>query len=98
MLVKKHRAPDGRMILAVCDSELIGKKFTEGKHQLDLTGDFYKGEKTDEEQLKSLLRKAYSASFAGEKSVSAAVRLGFVDDDNIIRIKGVSYAIVLFSE
>ena len=31
-------------IVAVCDSELLGKKFESGKFQLDIKESFYKGE------------------------------------------------------
>ena len=47
MIVKIHKMPDGRSVIAVCDSNLLGKKFEEKNLQLDLTADFYKGsEKT----------------------------------------------------
>ena len=46
MIVKIHKRDD-RTILAVCDSDLIGRTFTEGERQLDLSSDFYKGEERD---------------------------------------------------
>ncbi len=47
-----------RTIVAVCDSELLGKKFEEGKFQLEVKENFFKGEETEEEKaiiLKMLL-------------------------------------------
>ena len=44
MNAKVHRTKDGRLILALCDSELLGKVFVEGDVKLDLTTDFYQGE------------------------------------------------------
>ena len=39
MLVKIHKSY--RNVVAVCDSDLIGKKFEEDKFQLDLKESFY---------------------------------------------------------
>lgn len=44
MIVKMHKTQDNRIVLAVCDNDLLDKKFEEGKMQLDLTSYFYKGE------------------------------------------------------
>ena len=40
MIVKVHRTPDGRRLIAVCDNNLLGKKFEENDLQLDLTSNF----------------------------------------------------------
>ena len=43
ILAKVHKAND-RVVLALCDSELFGKRYTEENKQLDLTSEFFKGE------------------------------------------------------
>ena len=43
MIVKIHNN-EGRLILAICDKDILGKKFVEEKKQLDLSSGFYKGE------------------------------------------------------
>jgi hypothetical protein len=53
ILVKIHKSY--RPIVAVCDSELYGKKILEGEKQLDLTGQFFKGEEKTEEETKEIL-------------------------------------------
>ena len=40
MLIKIHRAY--RDVVAICDSELIGKRFEEGKFQLEIKEDFFR--------------------------------------------------------
>jgi hypothetical protein len=45
MIAKIHKTFDGRNVLAVCDSDLLGKKFEEKDLQIDLNSDFYKGKK-----------------------------------------------------
>jgi len=45
MIVKSHSTGDGRKVIAICDDSLLGKKFEEGDKQLDLTSEFYQGQK-----------------------------------------------------
>jgi hypothetical protein len=90
MIVKIHKTPDGRIILAVCDSEILGKKFEEKGLQLDLSSDFFKGNEMKEEEIISLFKKAYIVNLNGEKAVKLGVREGVVSE--VIRIKGIPHA------
>ena len=54
MLVKVHKNTEGQILLAICDDDLIGKKFEEGNLQLDLSSDFYKGEEKSEDEIMDL--------------------------------------------
>ena len=58
LIVKAHTAKEG-IIVAVCDPDILGKKFETDRLQLDLTSSFYKGELMSEEALDALVRKAY---------------------------------------
>ncbi|MDO8740258.1 MAG: hypothetical protein Q7J54_01645 [Candidatus Woesearchaeota archaeon] len=42
MIVKQHKTKDGRLILSLCDSGLIGHVFEEGDLQLNLASDLSK--------------------------------------------------------
>ena len=42
--------------VAVCDSDLVGKKFKEGKFQLDLKGEFFKEKETSEEKTIEIIK------------------------------------------
>ncbi|MFZ5955408.1 MAG: DUF424 family protein [Nanoarchaeota archaeon] len=97
MLVKIHNAY--RTVVAVCDKELIGKSFQENQKQLDLTGDFFRGEeKTKEEMIEILddMRKE-DASFniVGKKSCEIAKQIGLINEEGIIYIESVPVALVL---
>ena len=92
MIVKKHKTINGQIILAVCDSNLAGKKFIEGDLQLDLSSDFYKGEEVNEEKIKELLKQAYIVNLAGKKCVGFALKLGIVEESHIIKIGGIPHA------
>jgi len=92
MMVKKHRTRDGKLILAVCDSELIGKKFEQGKIQLDLTTGFYKGEEKTESEILLMIQGAYILNLVGEKSVKLALKQGLIDETHILNIQGIPHA------
>ncbi len=89
MIVSQKKTENG-LLVVVTDSNLIGKKFEEGKLHLDLTKDFYKGEEMNEEDLTILLQNARHIHLTGEKTVSIAKKLGLVE--KIIVIDGVQHA------
>lgn len=92
MIVKVHKTPDRRKIIAICDSDLIGKKFEEGKLQLDLSSGFYKGGEMGEEEAIGLIKGSYIVNMVGEKSISFGLKLGVVDKKKVIRIKNIPHA------
>ena len=90
MIVKLHKTPEGRIILAVCDSDLVGKCFEEDGLQLDLTSDFYKGREGDKKRVLELFKVAHIINLVGEKSVELGRKEGIVQ--KVIRIKGIPHA------
>ncbi|MEM4605796.1 MAG: DUF424 family protein [Candidatus Pacearchaeota archaeon] len=97
MLIKVHKAR--RYIVTLCDKEILGKKFEEGKKELDLTGEFFQGEQKTEEEIKKILlfykKEDASFNFVGERSCSLALNIGLIKEDNIGKIAGIPYALVL---
>ena len=55
MNLKIHKSY--REVVAICDSELIGKYFEKGEFQLDVKESFYKGEEISEEKVKEIIKK-----------------------------------------
>jgi hypothetical protein len=92
MIVKIHKTSDRRIILAVCDSNLIGKKFEEKGLQLDLCSDFYKGEEKTEQEICDLFKQAYIVNLVGKESISLALKEEIIEKENIIKIKNVPHA------
>lgn len=89
--MKKYR--QGREhLLAACDTDLLGRKLSEGKLRLDVSQDFYDGFEATEEELEAHLRTCTIANLVGERVVTLAIRLGFVAQENVIRIEGVPHA------
>jgi len=88
-----------RDIVAVCDVNLLGKKFEEGKFQLDVKENFFKGEKVDEEKaikiMKEMLMEDATFNIIGEKSIKTAVKAGIISEQEIGKIQGIPFAIIL---
>ena len=91
MYLKAHRS-GGEVLIAVCDCNLIGKRFAEGHLQLEVCADFFGGEKATAEDLEDALFMATIANLVGERSVGHAVRLGYVERENVLMIKGIPCA------
>jgi len=92
MIVKVHKK-DGRTMVAVCDDELLGKKFEQGNKQLDLTSDFYKGDQyTDKQLVGDMIRNADVINLVGTISVSLGIEEGLIEKENVINIDGIPHA------
>ena len=92
MLAKIHKTHDGKIVVAVCDSLLFGKKFVEANLQLDLTTDFYNGEELEDDEIGDLIRNAYSVNLVGEQSVALGIKEGVIEEKNVIKVQGVPHA------
>jgi hypothetical protein len=79
-------------LVAVCDSELIGRTFCEGELHLSVNEDFYKGQPANEHEVKKALEDATIANLVGERSVTCGIDSGIVDKNCVITIDGVPHA------
>jgi len=81
-------------VLAACDEEIIGKNLVEGQYDVTIETTFYKGEIVKEEELAQMLSGAASINLFGKKTVSVALKQGFLTEKDIIRIAGVEHAVI----
>lgn len=97
MQIKIHEAY--RTIVALCDTELIGKYFSEGIRQIEVRENFFKGEeKTFEETielLKDMDKEDATFNIVGHESIKAALEAGIISKEGIILIQGIPVALVL---
>lgn len=88
-----------RDVVAICDAELLGKRFEEGKFQLDVKESFFGGDKTEEEKaieiIKDFSREDATFNIIGEKSINTALKTGIITEDGIKKIQGIPFALVL---
>jgi len=80
------------VIVGACDEKLLGKKFTKGNIQIDVSNSFYDGERVNKTTLKKYLENATIANLVGAETVKCAVEMGLVDPEFVLKIEGVPHA------
>jgi len=80
------------LLVGACDEKLLGKKFEDGKFQIEVKRDFYDGERITSKALIKLLEDATIANLVGKETIKCAIKAGVVDPECIIEIKGIPHA------
>ena len=97
ILFKIHKSY--RLVVAICDKDIYGRKLIDDNRQLDLTGPFFQGEEVSEEELREKMidcaKEDATFNIVGSRSVSVAKKIGLVVDEGVIEIGGVPFALVL---
>ena len=94
MLIKERETPEGTLV-AVCDRDVLGETFEEGKVSLTVTEEFYDGEEADPEQVIESLARADVANIVGTRAVELAIREGFVDEECVLDVGDTRHAQLL---
>ncbi|MCX8159269.1 MAG: DUF424 family protein [Candidatus Pacearchaeota archaeon] len=88
-----------RKVVAVCDSEIIGKKFEENNKQLDLRERFFKDKEFTKQEAISIMKKyaKEDATFniVGKESISAAIEANIINKKCVMRVKNIPFALSL---
>ncbi|MDD5253565.1 MAG: DUF424 family protein [Candidatus Nanoarchaeia archaeon] len=79
------------IILAACDSVLLGKKLKENNLELEVSEKFYKGKEVSEKELINLLQDCDSANFVGEETINILIKHKIVKPEDIMRINGIPH-------
>jgi len=97
MKIKIHQSY--REVVAICDSELFGKKFEQGNLQLDLTGEFFNGEEKSEEEtlelMNDLSKEDVTFNLVGKAAVNLALKASIINKEGIKTVQDVPFALVL---
>ncbi len=80
------------LLIGACDEKLLGKKFEEGKFQIEVKKEFYGGKKVTSEVLKTYLEDATIANLVGKETIKCAIEAGIIDPACVIKIKGIPHA------
>lgn len=94
MLVGKLLEGKEKNVLVVCDKNLLGKLFEEGKLQLNVDKDFYGEKEVDRKKIEELLPFADILNLCGEKTLKLFEEMGF-KFENILKIKETPHIQVL---
>ena len=97
LCIKVHKSY--RTVVALCDSEILGKKFEEGIKQLDVRESFYNGESIEEDEavreLQRQAREDATFNIVGEKSVNVAIKSEVISEGCVGKIDNIPFALKL---
>jgi len=97
MLVKIHKSY--RYVVAICDSNLIGKEFEDNHRAIKMNPHFFQGDEKTEEEVLEIIENAEAedANFniVGKQSIATALKTGIIKQEGITEIKGIPIALVL---
>ncbi|MEK6835432.1 MAG: DUF424 family protein [Nanoarchaeota archaeon] len=94
MIYLKKNISQESEVIAICDSDLIGKKLFDKGLVLDITERFYKGELLNEEEIIEILKNAKNINIVGKEAVKLALKIGIIEEENILKIQNIPHALV----
>jgi len=95
ILVKIHDNGKSKLI-AVCDSECIGKIYSEGDLRIDIKDGFYGGDSIDEVNFDSVFEgEVSSINVFGKDSIDFFEKKCLINEDEIKEIQGIPFAIII---
>lgn len=80
------------VLVAVCDSDIVGQRFKEEGLQIEVNENFYGEQEVEEEEVRRALKRATIANLSGKKAVELAIDYGMVDESNVLDIGGCWHA------
>ena len=97
MQIKIHEGY--RKTIALADTNLIGKSFSENIMEIKIRENFFKGEEKNKQEtieiLKDMVKEDATFNIVGEESVQTALEAGIIDKKGIIKINNIPIALVL---
>ena len=83
-----------KVMLNICDAELLGKKITQDDLTMHITESYYGERFVDEEEAESLLKTSSIINMAGAETVSLSIKLGVGSENGIKKVSGVPFLII----
>lgn len=81
-----------RVLLAICDENILGKTLKHGNIVFQVREDFYKGSLVSLQEALDLIEKSTVVNMVGQRIVKEAVEKGLVHPDAVLKINGVPHA------
>jgi hypothetical protein len=83
------------VLLAICDTEILGKTLCEGKIVFHVKEEFYKGARVSIEEAVAMIENSTIVNMIGKNVVKKAMEKGYVHPEAILSIDGVPHAQIL---
>jgi len=88
-----------RDVVAICDKEILGKKFEDEEFQIDVKENFFLGKEANEKEvvriINDMLREDATFNIVGKNSVNLALSIGLIEQEGIKEVQGIPIALVL---
>ena len=98
MHIKIHESY--RTIVALADTDIIGKTFEEGIKQIEINPNFFQGEEKNKEEIIKILQEMNQEdaifNIVGKEAVETALEAGIIGEHGVIKIQDVPIALGLF--
>ena len=91
----KIRNTGRETLVSICDKDILGKKFKEGKLKIHINENFYKGDLVPIAEAIKTLETATIANLVGRNTVSHAIKEGYVNEDSVIYIQGIPHVQII---
>ncbi|MBS3760329.1 DUF424 domain-containing protein [Halodesulfurarchaeum sp.] len=91
-MILTERQTDRGLLITVCDPDVLGETFEEGSISLEVTEEFYGGDRVDTETAVEALKRASIANLVGTESVELAIEEGFVEEGNVLEVEQTLHA------
>ncbi|MBT5201594.1 MAG: DUF424 domain-containing protein [Thaumarchaeota archaeon] len=81
-------------MLNICDAELLGKKITQDKLDMNISKSYYGEKLVEKEEAEHLLKNSSIINMVGKETVSLSIELGIGTENGIKLISGVPFLII----
>ena len=83
------------VLLAIADSAIIGKTYSEGELQLEVDKEFYSENDCSESEVSELIKGATVINAVGNGIISVLIKNKTLDEGHILYIKGMPHAQII---
>ncbi len=80
------------VLLAICDSEILGKTLREGKIVFKVKEEFYNGGRVSIDEAVGMIENSTIVNMVGKFCVEKAIKKGYVHPEAVLNIEGVPHA------
>ena len=80
------------VLVAACDRDVLGKRFSEGTVSIEVNEVFYKGTLMNISEAIKIISRATIANLVGNRIVNKAIKAGLVHPDAVLKIGDVLHA------
>jgi hypothetical protein len=88
----KVRKIGKNVLLAICDCEILGKTFKEGKITFHVKEEFYRGAKVAVEEAIAMIANSTIVNMVGKNVVQKAIDEGYVHPEAVLNIERIPHA------